>query len=116
MVILDGPPKKPADAPEKVNINKRKRGAFANNELAAFTSMTVAMKNVAHAIRHNKAIDMHHDLHQAVMDMIRFTEEDLMAAEPPRGPQGLGFQLCGHERATPILWLRNYLGKYYYNM
>jgi hypothetical protein len=87
--------------PEKVNIGKKKRGSFANDVLVAFTNMTVAMKDVAHAIRYNKAIDMHPNPYQAVMDMIRFTEEDLMAAEPPRGPHGPGFQICGHERATP---------------
>ena len=49
-VILDGPPEKPADMPNKVTAGKRKRGAFADDELAAFTNLTVAVKDVAQAI------------------------------------------------------------------
>ncbi|KAK1667405.1 hypothetical protein QYE76_055564 [Lolium multiflorum] len=74
IVILDGPPEKPADAPEKVNAGKGKRGAFLNDELAAFTNMNVVVKDVAHAIRDNKTTHMLPDLYQAVMDIIGFTE------------------------------------------
>ncbi|KAK1608624.1 hypothetical protein QYE76_032297 [Lolium multiflorum] len=42
--------------------------------------MTVAVKEVAHAIRVNKPMGMHPDLYNAVMDMIGFTEDDLMVA------------------------------------
>ncbi|KAM0919239.1 hypothetical protein ACQ4PT_008353 [Festuca glaucescens] len=35
---------KPVDAPEKPTAGKRKRGAFADDELVAFTNMTVAVK------------------------------------------------------------------------
>ncbi|KAK1666309.1 hypothetical protein QYE76_054468 [Lolium multiflorum] len=58
MVNLDAD--KPANAPEKPTAGKRKRGAFANDE--AFTNMTVAVKEVAQAIRANKPMDMHPDL------------------------------------------------------
>ncbi|XP_047064705.1 uncharacterized protein LOC124672532 [Lolium rigidum] len=42
-INLDGPP-------EKVTTGKRKRGAFTDDELVAFTNMTVAVKDVARAI------------------------------------------------------------------
>ncbi|KAK1608637.1 hypothetical protein QYE76_032310 [Lolium multiflorum] len=74
---------KPADAPEKPTAGKRKRGAFADDELVAFTNMTVVVKEVAHAIRVNKPMGMHPDLYNAVMDMIGFTEDDLMVALSP---------------------------------
>ena len=45
-VNLDGPPEKVGDAPEKVTAGKRKRGAFADDELVAFTNMTVVVKDV----------------------------------------------------------------------
>ncbi|KAK1616690.1 hypothetical protein QYE76_022207 [Lolium multiflorum] len=38
---------KPADAPDKPTAGKRKRGAFADDELVAFTNMTVVVKEVA---------------------------------------------------------------------
>ena len=79
-VNLDGQTEKPADVPEKVTAGKRKRGAFAHDELVAFTNMTVAVKDVAQAIRDNKPTDMHPRLYNAVMDMVGFTEECLMAA------------------------------------
>jgi hypothetical protein len=75
-VNLDG-------APEKVTAGKRKRGAFADDELVAFTNMTVVVKDVAkaiRAIRANNPTDMHSDLYNAVMDMLGFVEDDLMAA------------------------------------
>jgi hypothetical protein len=79
-VILDGPLEKPIDTPEKVNTDKRKRDAFANDEMAAFTNMTVAVKEVAQAMQDNKPTYMHPDLYEAIMDMIEFAEEDLMVA------------------------------------
>ena len=63
-----------------MNVGKRKRGAFTDDELAAFTNMTVAVKDVAQAIRDNKPTDMHPDLYNAVMDSVGFTEEALMVA------------------------------------
>jgi hypothetical protein len=56
------------------------RGAFAANELAAFTNMNVVVKDVTHAIRANKTTYMHPDLYTAIMDIVDFTEESLMAA------------------------------------
>ena len=116
MVILDGPLEKPADAPEKVHACKRKRGAFAADELAAFTNMTVAVNDVTHAIRDNKPTDMHPDLYTAVMDIVGFTEESLMAALRhlvDNKAQGTSF--VGINLPHRILWLRTYLGKYYGN-
>ncbi|KAK1610826.1 hypothetical protein QYE76_034499 [Lolium multiflorum] len=71
---------KPTDAPEKPTAGKRKICAFADDELVAFTNMIVAVKEAAQAIRANKPTDMHPDLYNAVMDMIGFTEDDLMVA------------------------------------
>jgi hypothetical protein len=105
---------KPADAPEKPTNGKRKRGAFADEELVAFTNMTVAVKEVAQAIRANKPTDMHPDLYNAVMDMIGFAEDDLMAALGhlvDHKAQGSSF--VGMIQPHRILWLRNYLGKYH---
>ncbi|KAK1695255.1 hypothetical protein QYE76_011952 [Lolium multiflorum] len=68
------------DAPEKPTTGKSKRGAFADDELVAFTNMTVAVKDVTHAISDNKPTDMHPNLYNAVMDMLGFAEDDLMAA------------------------------------
>jgi hypothetical protein len=62
-VILDGPPKKVVDESKKLNVGKRKRGTFAQDELAAFTNMIVSMKDVAKAIRDNKPIDIHPQLY-----------------------------------------------------
>jgi hypothetical protein len=42
-IILDEPPEKAADAPEKVNVEKRKIGAFADDELATF-NITFSVK------------------------------------------------------------------------
>ncbi|KAK1679269.1 hypothetical protein QYE76_040117 [Lolium multiflorum] len=72
---------KPDDAPEKPTAGKRKRGAFADDELVAFTNMTVAVKEVAQAISANKPTDMHPDLYNAVMYMFGFTEDDVMVAD-----------------------------------
>ncbi|XP_071677967.1 uncharacterized protein [Lolium perenne] len=105
---------KPADAPEKPTAGKRKRGAFADDEPVAFTNMTVAVKEVAHAIRANKPTDMHPDLYNAVMDMLGFTEDDLMVALSrlvDHKAQGSSF--VGMIDPRRVLWLRNYLGKYH---
>lgn len=113
-VNLDGPPEKAGDAPEKVTAGKRKRGAFADDELVAFTNMTVAVKDVAQAIRDNKPTDMHPDLYNAVMDMLGFAEDDLMAALShlvDHKAQGSSF--IGMIEPHRVLWLRNYLGKYH---
>ncbi|KAK1698799.1 hypothetical protein QYE76_015496 [Lolium multiflorum] len=79
-VNLDGPPEKVADAPEKATVGKRKRGAFAGDELVAFTYMTVAVMDVEHAIRDNKPTNMHPGMYNAVMNMLGFAKDDLMAA------------------------------------
>nr|XP_051220584.1 formin-like protein 20 [Lolium perenne] len=79
-INLDGPPEKACDPPEKVTAGKTKRGAFADDDLVAFTNMTIAVKDVAQAIRDNKPTDMHPDMYNAVMDMLGFFENDLMAA------------------------------------
>ncbi|KAM0879235.1 hypothetical protein ACQ4PT_034373 [Festuca glaucescens] len=114
MVNLDGPPEKAADAPDKATAGKRKRGAFADDELVAFTNMTVAVKDVAHAIRDNKPTDMHPDLYNAVMDMLGFAEDDLTVALShlvDHKAQGCSF--VGMIEPHRVLWLRNYLAKYH---
>ncbi|KAK1627133.1 hypothetical protein QYE76_001448 [Lolium multiflorum] len=101
------------DTLEKPIAGKRKRGAFADDELVAFTNMIVAVKDVAQAIRDNKPTDMHPDLYNAVMDMLGFAEDDLMAAlshPVDHKAQGSSFVMIEPHR---VLWLRNYLGKYH---
>jgi hypothetical protein len=80
MAVLDGTPEKLVDAPEKGSSGKRKRGAFANDEIVTFTHMTSAGKNVARAIRDNKPTDMHPDIYQEVTDSVGFSGESFMAA------------------------------------
>ncbi|XP_051212289.2 uncharacterized protein [Lolium perenne] len=102
------------DAPEKPTAGKRKRGVFADDELVAFTNMTVAVKDVTQAIRDNKPTDMHPDMYNAVMDMLGFAEDDLMAALShlvDHKAQGSSF--VGMIEPHRVLWLRNYLGKYH---
>ncbi|KAK1646986.1 hypothetical protein QYE76_064791 [Lolium multiflorum] len=102
------------DAHEKPTVGKRKRGAFAADELVAFTNMIVAVKDVAQATRDNKPTDMHPDLYNAVMDMLGFAEDDLMAALShlvDHKAQGSSF--VGMIEPHRILWLRNYLVKYH---
>jgi hypothetical protein len=80
----------------------------------AFTNMTVAVKEVAQAIRANKPTDMHPDLYNAVMDMLGFTEDDLMVALShlvDHKAQGSSF--VGMINPHHVLWLSNYLGKYH---
>ncbi|KAK1669201.1 hypothetical protein QYE76_057360 [Lolium multiflorum] len=47
-------------------------GAFADDELVAFTNMIFAVKDFAQAIRDNKPTYMHPDLYNTVMDMLGF--------------------------------------------
>ncbi|KAK1683456.1 hypothetical protein QYE76_044304 [Lolium multiflorum] len=113
-VNLDGPPEKAGDAPENVTAGKRKRGAFADDEIVAFTNMTIAVKDVAQVIRDKKPTNMHPDLYNAVMDMLGFAEDDLMAALShlvDHKAQGSSF--VGMIEPHRVLWLRNYLGKYH---
>ncbi|KAK1610773.1 hypothetical protein QYE76_034446 [Lolium multiflorum] len=111
-VNLDGP--REGWRREKVTAGKRKRSAFADDELVAFTNTTVAVNDVAQAIRDNKPTDMHPDLYNAVMDMLGFIEDDLMAALShlvDHKDQGSSF--VGMIEPHRVLWLRNYLGKYH---
>jgi hypothetical protein len=75
-IIIDGSDK-PFPAPPAGG--KRKRGALAEDELMAFTSMTKAVKDVAQAIRENKPIDVHPELYKAVMDVLEYSPDALMA-------------------------------------
>ncbi|KAK1682444.1 hypothetical protein QYE76_043292 [Lolium multiflorum] len=57
---------------------------------------------------------MHPDLYNAVMDMLGFTEDDLMAALShlvDHNAQGSSF--VSMIEPHHVLWLRNYLGKYH---
>jgi hypothetical protein len=76
-IIIDGLDK-PFSAP--LAGGNRKRDGMAEDELQAFTSMTEAVKDVAEAIRENKPIDVHLDLYKAVMDVIEYSPDALMAA------------------------------------
>jgi hypothetical protein len=63
----------------KAVARKRKRGAFADDEIMAFTNMTNTIKDVAQAIRDKKPIDVHPNLYSRVMDVVGHTKEALMA-------------------------------------
>jgi hypothetical protein len=76
-IIIDGPDK-PFSAPPAGG--NRKRDGLAEDELQAFTSMTEAVKDATQAIRENKPIDVHPDLYKAVMDVIEYSPDALMAA------------------------------------
>ncbi|KAK1646663.1 hypothetical protein QYE76_064468 [Lolium multiflorum] len=70
-------------------------------------------KDVVQAIRDNKPTDMHPDMYNAVMDMLGFAEDDLMAALShlvDHKAQGSSF--IGMIESHRVLWLRNYLGIY----
>jgi hypothetical protein len=78
---------------------------------------TVAMKDVAQAVKDNKPTDMHPDLYATVMDIVGFIEEALMAALShlvDHKAQGTNF--VGMVSAYKVLWLRTYLAKHYYNL
>jgi hypothetical protein len=116
-VILNGAPEKAANSLDKATSSKRKRGTFADKELVAFTNMTIAVKEVAHAIQYNKLTDMHPDLYNAVMEMLCFTEDDLMATLSHLvDHKTQGYSFVGMIEAHRILWLRNNLGKYHDNL
>jgi hypothetical protein len=63
----------------KAVARKRKSGAFADDEIMAFTNMTNTVKDVAYAIRDKKPIDVHPNLYSTVMDVVGHTKEALMA-------------------------------------
>jgi hypothetical protein len=115
-VAGDGVLEKLAKAPENVPSGKRKRGAFTDDDLLAFTNMFIAMKDIVEAIQDNKPTYMHLDLYQAIKVTGGFTEESLLTALT---------HIVDHKAHDTSfvgmvppnrLWLRIYLGKYYYNM
>ncbi|KAK1620488.1 hypothetical protein QYE76_026005 [Lolium multiflorum] len=116
-VILDGPPEKAVDVPDKQTAGKRKRCTFADDDMAAFTNMTVVVKDATQAIRDNKPTNMHPDVYNAAMDMLGFTEEDLMVALSHLvDHKAHGYSFVGMNDPHCILWLRKYdLAKYHYN-
>jgi hypothetical protein len=75
-IIIDGPDK-PFPAPPAGG--KRKRDGLAEDELQAFTNMTEVVKDVVQAIRENKPLDAHPDLYKAVMNMLEYSPDALMA-------------------------------------
>jgi hypothetical protein len=113
-IIIDGPDK-PLLAPPAGG--KRKRGALAEDELMAFTSMTEAIKDVAQAIRENKPTDVHPKLNKAVMDVLEYSPDALMAAMNhlvDHKAQGVTFIVMADSQRS--LWLQNYLSKNYFNL
>jgi hypothetical protein len=113
-IIIDGP-NKPFLAPPAGE--KRKRGALAEDELMAFTSMTEAVEDVAQAIRENKSTDVHPELYKAVMDVLEYSPDALMAALNhlvDHKAQGITFVAMADSHRS--LWLQNYLSKNYFNL
>jgi hypothetical protein len=113
-IIIDGPDK-PFPAP--LAGGKRKRGALAEDELQAFNCMTEAIKNVTQVIRENNPTDIHPDLYKAVMDVLDYSSDALMAALNhlvDHKAQGVTFVAMADSHRS--LWLRNYMSKNYFNM
>jgi hypothetical protein len=52
---------------------------LARDELQVFSSMTKAIKDIAQAIKDNKPTDVHPDLYKAVMDVLEYSPDALMA-------------------------------------
>jgi hypothetical protein len=52
---------------------------LAEDDLQAFNNMTEAVKDIAKAIRDNKLTDIHPDLYKAIMRIVEFSQEALMA-------------------------------------
>jgi hypothetical protein len=113
-IIIDGPDK-PFPVPPAGG--KRKRGGLAEDELQAFTSMTEAVKDITQAIRENKPTDVHPDLYKAVMDVLEYSLDALMAALNhlvDHKAQGVTFVAMADSHRS--LWLKNYLSKNYFNL
>jgi hypothetical protein len=113
-IIIDGPDKR---FPAPPAGGKKKRGGMAEDELQAFTSMTEAVKDVAQAIREKKPTDVHPDLYKAVMDVLEYSPDALMAKLNhlvDHKAQGVTFVSMADSHRS--LWLRNYLSKNYFNL
>jgi hypothetical protein len=112
-IIIDGPEMTFLAPPAG---GKRKRGALAEDELMAFTSMTEAVKDVAQAIRENKPTDVHLKLYKAVMNVLEYSSDALMAALNnlvDHKAQDVSFVAMADSHRS--LWLQNYLSKNYFN-
>lgn len=60
--------------------NKRKRCMLSDGDILVLSGMTNAVNDVADAIRETKVQEVPSGLYEAVMNMLGFTEEALMAA------------------------------------
>ena len=79
------------------------------------THMTVAVDNVATAIRETKAEEVHPDLYGAVMYMPGFTTEALLVAfSHLLDNKALGTAYVGMTKEHRVLWLRTFLTRHYY--
>jgi hypothetical protein len=79
--------------------------------------MTEAVKDVPQAIRENKPTDVHPNLYKAIMDVLDYSLDALMAALNHlvnHKAQGVTFVALADSHRS--LWLRNYLSKNYFNL
>jgi hypothetical protein len=79
--------------------------------------MTEAIKDVAQAIRENKPTDVHPDLYKAIMDVLEYSPDALIAALNhlvDHKAQRVTFVAMADPHRS--LWLRNYLSKNYFNL
>jgi hypothetical protein len=115
IIINDGSNK---DATAPTPGGKRKRDRLSEDELHAFSSMTEAVKDVAdQAIRDNKPTNVHLDFYQAIMSIVEYSEEALMAVLSHlinHKAQGSNFVSMGDNHRSP--WLKNYMSKHYYTV
>jgi hypothetical protein len=79
--------------------------------------MTEAVKDIAQAIRENKPTDVHPNLYKAIMDVLEYSPDALMAALNhlvDHKAQGATFVTMADFHRS--LWLRNCLAKNYFNL
>ncbi|TVU19790.1 hypothetical protein EJB05_35961, partial [Eragrostis curvula] len=102
--------------PELAVGAKRKRTAMSEEEALLVTNMIDAVNNVAAALRETAPAYVDDDLYDAVMGAAGFTEEALMVVYShllDNKAQGRGYIKMNDPHR--VLWLRTWLGKYYYN-
>jgi hypothetical protein len=107
-----------ADAPKGADVavgSKRKRSMLTEEDTLMLSSVTVAVNNVAEAIRSTKVDEVHPDLYSADLFMFGFSEEVLIVAFShlvDNKAQGTTF--VGMSHSHRVLWLRTFQDKNYY--
>ncbi|CAN6340706.1 unnamed protein product [Urochloa humidicola] len=94
---------------------KRKRCMLSDGDIAVLGGMCDAVNNVAAAIRDTKVEEIATGLYEAVMNMVGFNEEALMAAYSHLlDNKAHGVAFVRMTESHRVLWLRTFLGKHHY--